>query len=809
MNEHTHHSHPVQGTFPVSHVQEEETIDLRKLFFRLLRNWYWFLLCLMIAGGLAFLYNRYSEPVYEQTTRILINKGNSQTSPFSQGGGVSSNVFSGFGLAMDNWYYVANEMAIIRSRPIIARAVGELDFEVSYYSKGRIMETESYTDAPFTVIWERSQPQLVNVDFMLEIDPEGRIRIEANPEEEVSVYHYAEGRVVEKLAPFTLDKTVITGEKISGPGYSFHILLNEKFVHNELVSYRFVFRSTHEVIDYYQNALIISLEGKESSVVLLTLRDFNRNKGIDFLNKLTETYLAINLERKNEIANRTIDFISGQLDMISDSLLISESRKQSFQSQNQVINMSFQTQQLLTQTKELDNQRIALETRNKYYSYLNEYMRTNQEPDNVIAPSSMGVDDPLLNSLILQLNNLLVEKSSLTSIRSAEHFRLRNINAQIESIKSSLIENTNSMLEQSEIALVDVRRRIGQLESQARQLPATERDFINIERRYNLDSETYTFLLQKLSEAQIAKASNMPDSQVLEEAYRGVPVAPLRQMNYAIALLLGLAFPAGIIFLRDLLNTRVLSTDDVEAVTKMPVLGHVFFNNARDYSNTPVLDKPNSPATEPYRGLRNKINLMTKGNENPIVAVTSTVPSEGKSYTAINVASSFALIKKKTVLLDLDLRNSKLVKFMELNTDMGVVDYIMGKAGVDEIAAPTKHPFLHVIPAGITPPNPGEMLMDKRLGELLNELKQKFEVIIIDTAPVGYVTDLFQITDMLDTTLYVVRHNFTNKHWLKNALDEVKNHKLKGVGLVINAITHKKGMYGGYGYGYGDRKSVV
>jgi capsular exopolysaccharide synthesis family protein len=216
-----------------------------------------------------------------------------------------------------------------------------------------------------------------------------------------------------------------------------------------------------------------------------------------------------------------------------------------------------------------------------------------------------------------------------------------------------------------------------------------------------------------------------------------------------------------------------------------------------------VLDRPASKDSEPFRGLRNKLNLMTRGKAKPLIAVTSTAPKEGKSYTAINLASSYALLNKKTLLLDLDLRNSAISKTLDIESNMGVVNYIMNVAGIEEITFNVKHPDFYVIPAGPIPPNPGEMLMDTRLLELMNELKLKYDVIVIDTAPVGYVSDLFQVTGMLDATLFVVRHHTTRKNWLKNAIMELQTHKLKSLGIVINGIKRKRNKYKSYGYGYG------
>ena len=502
---------------------------------------------------------------------------------------------------------------------------------------------------------------------------------------------------------------------------------------------------------------------------------------MDFLNTLMQVYQEDNLDRKNQYANRTINFINNQLSDISDSLSASEDKLLAFQSLNKVVDLTMQAEQLLTQLSELDNEKVRLEGQNRYYRYLRNYILENQDLESIMAPSSMGVDDPVLTSLIVEINTLTIEKSKLGNVRESP--RLTQFNAQIEKIKSAMLENINDIISQGDQTLAELQNRIWQTEALVRKLPATERNLINIERKYELNNETYTFLLQRLSEAQIAKASNEPDSQVIEEGSFYSQIAPNSKTNYALALSLGLIIPFLFLFLRDFFNTRILSQEDIEDLTKLPILGHVFLNRDKKSPYTAVLDSPSSKESEPFRGLRNKLNLMTRGKEKPVLAVTSTAPKEGKSYTSINLASSYALLNKRTVLLDLDLRNSAISNILDIDSNMGVVNYIMGQASIEDIIYNVKHPDFDVIPAGPIPPNPGEMLLDNSLLELMNKLKLKYEVIVIDTAPVGYVSDIFQITHLLDTTLFVVRHRITRKEWLRMPSWNCKPTSLKALAL--------------------------
>ncbi|MCF6358889.1 MAG: Wzz/FepE/Etk N-terminal domain-containing protein, partial [Draconibacterium sp.] len=613
----------------------DDSIDIKKIIFVGLRNWYWFVICSLIAGAIAYLYNRYTIPVYEVKSTILFEEEYGKSSGVLGELGSQANVFQGLG-GMNSMRNIYNQVVIISSTPIVAKTLQKLDFEISYYSLGRIKETEAYKSIPFRVIWDRKHPQLLESDFYLAIQPDGKIQISADLED-VTVYNYDENNVVKTLSTISFSRTIEPGVRLTSEVFSFKILLNEHFNPNAANTYKFRFHSTGYLVEKYRGALEVSLPDDNTTIIQLLLHDYNMGKAIDFLNKLAEVYQIDNLSKKNENANRTIQFINSQLQSVSDSLNISETRMESFQSENQVLDISLQSQQLLNQMTELDNERVAMVTQNKYYHYLKDYIVKNQELETVVAPSAMGIQDPLLNSLILQLNDLITQKSSQTSIRQdSKHPTILRLNAQIESVKISLLENTNNIIQQSDIALTDLNSRIRRLENLVRRLPATERNYVNIERDYKLNNEIYTFLLQKLSEAQIAMASNTSDSQVIEIAAGGNLVAPKTKIIYIIALLLGLGFPMGIIFLRNFFNNKIESQEEVEAMTNFPIIGHVFHNEREFASRTLVLDKPNSPASEPYRAIRNKLNLMTKGKQHPVISVTSTFPKEGKSYNVIN-----------------------------------------------------------------------------------------------------------------------------------------------------------------------------
>jgi tyrosine-protein kinase Etk/Wzc len=790
--------------------EELPIFNYKRLVSELIAKWYLFAICLVLGISGAWLYNRYTTTIYAMKSSIMIQEEGSN-SFISQNRGFTGEALRGFGTSYQG---ISNQMIILKSKPVVTRAIKELDFEVSYYNQGRLSIAENYIDSPFRVIWDREHPQLIGVNFNLTIHPDRTMEINAEAEN-VNAFNYSTGQWVGRSTSFIIEQKIKSGQKVSQPGYfSFQIVLNENFYPSTDDFFFFNFTTIPDLVNSYRSRLIVSMQDWETSIVNITLKDYHQQKGVDFLNKLVAVYREDNVEKKNQQADQTISFISTLLEGVSDSLNIAEKKLLSYQAKNRIVNMTAQSGQLLAQMNDVDQKKVELDSQNKYYKYLQRYIIENRDIGSIMAPSSVGINDALLTGLLNEYNQLTVEKSKMANVKISP--RLSQIEMQLENLEKAMLENIENIISQSNQALFDLEQKTTLVESQVMKLPSTERDLLNIQRKFDMSNETYTFLLEKMSEAQIAKASNQPESQIVEEAESQGIIGPQKNKAYSYGLFAGVVPPTLFILIIVLFNKKVISKEDVEMLTRLPILNLIFFNKALEKSITPVLDKPNSPDSEAYRSMRGKLDLMTKGKPKPVIAVSSTSPGEGKTYTAINIASSYALTKKKTVLLDFDLRNSKINENLGLDAKKGVVSYILGQDRLEDITFRTKHTFLKIIPAGPIPPNPGEMLMDQRIADLLEELKKIYDVIIIDSAPIGYVTDLFQIANQIDSIIFVVRDSYTNRNLLKQALDEIKSYKLKGVGIVINAIKTTGGIFPGYvlgyvngyrygyGYGYGD-----
>jgi len=503
--------------------EQKSPIDIKNILFRITGYWKWFALALPVALLVAFTVNRYSKPVYEASTLILLEADYYQRS-ITGTESLGSGVFQGLGMtgSMRNIY---NQAVILGSTPIIEGALNKLDFKVSYFTVGRIRTVEDYKSVPFIVEWDKQHVQPVGFIFNLHISPDGKLTISGKGEG-VTLYDYNMKEVIRTVPELSVSATIAPDSLFESGDYSFTILLNDRFDPQASNDYQFVFSTHQDLLSKYKDLVSVIPSFNESSILEVTVRDNNIGKAIDFLNKVAEVYQQDNLDRKNTNAQRTMDFIGTQLQNISDSLWISENELQQFQTSTNVMDISFQSQQILGQMNELDKEKVVLENKNTYYTNLKEYINSGQNLESIIAPSAIGIADPLLNNLINDLNKLVVTKSSMTSIRDPDHPRLKAINSQIESIKNTMLENANNILDQSHIALADVNSRLRRVQALVNSLPATERNYVTIERKYRLNSETYNFLLEKFSEAQIAKASNFPDSQVIESAFYKGLVSP-------------------------------------------------------------------------------------------------------------------------------------------------------------------------------------------------------------------------------------------------------------------------------------------
>ena len=753
--------------------QNEDLLDLRKVFNLMFAKWYYFLITLLIAFICAWLYLKFTIPVYKVSATLLISEE-------KRGVSVGNNqIFEGFGLGAGT-QNLDNQMMLLSSKTLIGRSTDELDLDIEYYQKGLLKKKALYPYPPIRVVPENADSLPMDTEFKLKFLDNKMFNLEAEYSDSLK-----------------LDSIISFGSLIKFAGYSFAIEQQSEELESG-IKYKKVYFINHDrkkLVDSYKKRLKVETASKNGTIVNISLEGTNRTMDKDFLGKLTEIFLNNSLDKKNQEAIRTIQFIDDQLIGISDSLVITETKLQQFRSRYKVMDLSAQGQVIIDQAMSLDNEKARLGIEANYYNYLADYLAKDNVGQAPIAPATMGITDPGLSRLVTDLADIqgqfysksLGEKNPLQSQLAQ---RLRNT-------KEALRETLNGVRRANNLAMSEITEQIRTVNAQAAALPVTERQLLGIERRYKLNDELYTFLLEKRAEAQIQKASNMPDNEMVDPSDADTdPIKPKTAFVYLLALLTGAGFPFFWILLADALNNKVKDDEDIERITDLPISGHIPHNPQE--TNKVVLNEPSSNTAEAFRSLRSRMQFFTKEAKSPVILITSSMPEEGKTFTAINLASAYSLIGKKTVLVGFDLRRPKIYTDFGLGNEKGVSSWLIGKDTLEDVIKETRHENLFIIPAGPVPPNPSELTVLEKTNELLNLLKERFEYIIIDSSPIGIVSDSYHLALMADTCLLIVRGDMTLKDLLKNTLKEIKISDFHSISIVLNDLAPD---YNRYGYG--------
>jgi len=771
------------------YIREEESIDIKKYIFLILSHWWWFGIAIFISLTIAYLVNRYSEEVYEVSASVIVEDKESQMGSVETMLNELTRVRNRRRKAT-----VENEISILKSYSMARRALEELvHFDITYTAVGRreIAESRMYKSSPFIVVPDTSRTNataypiditiLSRDEYLLEIDDNYDIR---------QVYRF--------------------GDPVEYDNFNFTIYLKNPGQFTEKYDtprkYYFTFNNINTLANSYRQALNVEVNSDKGSILTLSIQGPVSEQIADYLNKLCDVYIRSNLEEKNAVSENTIRFIDGQLSEIIDSLQSAELRLQNFRASNKVIDISREGNYMFEQLEELQSEKAVLDINANYYEYLENYVQEKTDNSDVIAPSVIGIQDPLLNSLVAELNQLNLKKRGISfTIRenNPEYLRLR---AQIESLRNNLLENLRNVIQSNNMSRANLETRIARVERQLQKLPFTERQLINFQREFDINDQIYTFLLEKRAEAGITRASNTADNKVLDTALpeNAKMIKPKVSMNYMLALVIGAGLPFLLIILIEFFNTKIQSRKDIESATNVPVLGSIGHNS--EQTDLPVIEKPKSSLAESFRGLRANLKFLLKDTGKQVIAISSTVSGEGKTFCATNLAAIIAMAGKKTVLVGLDLRQPKIHRLFNLENDTGLSTYLIGRSTAEEIIHPTGIENLTVVNSGPIPPNPGELIGSEKLAELLGQLRKKFDYIVLDTPPMAIVSDAMLLKELADIYLFVVRQNFSNKNVIQ-LLDDLYNKKdMKNMYILVNDV-QVKGYYGynyyGYDYGYG------
>lgn len=771
---------------------DEETIDIKNLIYKFLGKWHWFVACLAVALVIAFYVNRFSQRTYEIKTSVLIKDEKS----------VLDDRFSAIG--MDNTQYkISNEIGVLKSYQMTQRALLRLDFQTDYFLESRFYAVDLYKSSPFIVVIDTSVTQPVQAKFFVSFTSEDEFDLTID-EENVGFYDFKEKKYTGTSSHVKFKKHCKLFEKITTKDFSFIVIPHSNENRSRFIGEKlsFAFNTPESLIGRYRNFSVTS--DKSSSIISISIKGTNVSRMVDFANTLTNEYLQKGVERKNLIAENTIKFIDSQVGEISDSLNYSETKLQNYRSQNRVMNVDFQAQQAISALEELKNQRAEILVKSRYYDYLKQYLTDNNDGQNLAAPSSMGINDPVLNSLISELLKMFNDRLEMMYNSKKENPYIASMDIRIKSMKQNINENVENLRNATNISLQDIDQRISQVSERVNKLPETQRQLFGFERQFKLNDALYTYLLTKRSEMQIAKAAYLPDNEVLDIARDSEysVISPNTRRNFIIAFFLGLGIPLAFFLLKDYLNDKVSGNEDVEKITDLPILGHIIRNKSK--SKTAAFDNPMCLTAESIRSIRANFQFVANEKKSNVVLVTSSMMSEGKSFTSINLALSFAQNNKRCVILCFDLRKPKIKYYLNIDSDKGVSSFLSSDIDVDDVTNKAIFPNLDVITAGPVPPNPMELISGDRTKQLFDQLKLKYDYIFVDTPPIGMVADAILLLKYSDVNIYVVRHNWTLKKMLSNVVSNIRKRGITNFNIIINdipAVSKLRGYSQAYGYG--------
>ncbi|MGS2764935.1 GumC family protein [Sinomicrobium sp. M5D2P9] len=772
-----------QQIHPIRPAGEEE-MNLRDQLEAYLAHWKWFVISAIVCVALAFIYLRYATPQYSVSATIMIkdDKKGGITSEFS--------AFQDIGLFGNMTNSVDNEIEVLKSRTLMENVVRKLGLNVSYYTKGNIRTSEAYKNTPVRINFSLQDSVLHKTDttFTVRIDSATRFTLLDGDGEKKGDHGFGE------------HVTFSGGKMTVLPAFDNVEDLNNRDV-------EVVIKPLAMVTLGYREQVQISVVDKNTSVIKLNLNTAVRQKGEDILNTLIEQYNIDVVADKNLVSANTARFIEKRLELIESELGEVEQSAESFKETNRLTDITSEAEIALGSASDYAKRIVETETRLQLTDFLISYLA--DIPDNnSLIPANVGTEDSNIGPSIVEYNKLVQERSRLMRGSTENNPIIVNLDSQISGLRQSIKQTLANLKTSQTIALNDLRRQENLLNSKISNVPGQERRYRGIQRQQQIKETLYLYLLQKKEETAISLEVTAPNSKIIDSAYGSEePVAPKKKIVLLASFILGLLIPFGVIYLKDLLDTKVQGRKDIEGKLSVPFLGDI----PKSLSNDQTISMDSrSSAAEAFRILRTNLDFMlanVDGGKAKKIFITSTVSGEGKTFVSMNLAGTLALSGKRVLLIGMDVRNPKLTEYVDLPHPRGLTNYLTnGGQSLDEmIFKYQKEGFDHmdILTSGAIPPNPAELLMSDKIGALFAELEDKYDYIVVDTAPVSLVTDTLLISKYADLFVYVCRAGYLDKRLLVIPENLYKERRLPNMAMLINDSDSKKGYGYGYGYGYG------
>ena len=778
-----------QKNTPSGTEQREENVDLYALFFKYFAYWPWFVASVLVCIISAFIYLRYQAPVYNVDAAVLIKEGDKK-------GGSSNNpmgALQDLGMfSMTNNF--DNEVEILKSRTLIKKVVNHLNLYISVAEERMFgYNTPLYKSTPVKVYMTPEEADNLEEGAKL------HLKYTMNGKLDVKVEYMFDEEKQETEVSFDSIPAVFPT-----PVGVFSFTKNDSVPPLEedmnLVAY---VNSPTDVTESYVENLSVEPTSKTTTIAAISLQNTVKQRGIDFINCLVDFYNLDANDEKNEVAQKSAEFIDERIGIINRELGTAETELADFKQRSGLTDLTSDARLALEESSKYEQQLTENATQLRLVESLRNYVN-NPKNANEVIPANVGLQDQNLGSIINQYNTMLIERKRLLRTSSENNPAVININTGIESMRHNVQTTVNSVLRGLQIAQSNLERQARKFEGRISSAPQQEKEFLTISRQQEIKATLYIMLLQKREENAITLAATANNAKIIDDAIADdAPVSPKGKMIYLIALVLGVGIPVGVIYLLELTKFKIEGRSDVEKLTCVPIVGDIPLTDEKQGAIA-VFENQNNLMSETFRNIRTNLQFMLE-NDKKVILVTSTVSGEGKSFISANLAISLSLLGKKVVIVGLDIRKPGLNKVFNIpRKEVGITQYLANpeKNLMDLVQLSDVSKNLYILPGGTVPPNPTELLARDGLDKAIETLKKNFDYVILDTAPVGMVTDTLLIGRVADLSVYVCRADYTHKNEYTLINELAEKDKLPSLCTVINGLDLKKRKYGYY-YGYG------
>ena len=778
---------------------EEGSVDYKELIFQYIIHWPWFVASVLVCLIGSWAYLHFQTPVYQVSASIMIKDD-------KKSGGNSADLESlGLGGMITSTQSIDNEIEVLRSKTILKEVVNNLELYIQYYDEDEFPKKELYKTSPVIVnLTSQEADQLPGTALIdMKLPPEGSLDIQLK----IGVNEYT--KHFDKLPAVLPTDAGTFGFTLKDS------LLNGKVVgQNEIRNISAMVNRPFGVAKGYQNMLNIAPTSKTTSVAVVSLMNTNIQRGQDFINKLMEMYNRNTNNDKNEVAEKTREFINERIQIIDQELGSTEDKLEAFKRNAGLTDISSDAQLAVSGNAEYEKKRVENGTQINLIRDLTKYIN-NPSNEYEVLPANIGLSDNGLTTQIDRYNELIFERKRLLRTSTENNPMIVNLDTSIRAMKANVQAAIDGTLKGLLIVKADLDREASRFSRRISDAPEQERQYVSIARQQEIKAGLYLMLLQKREENAITLAATANNAKIIDEPVaEGGPVSPKPKMIYMIALVVGVGLPVGIIFLIGLTKFKIEGRNDVEKLTTLPIVGDVPLTTERTGSIA-VFENQNTLMSETFRNVRTNLQFMLKSDQK-VILVTSTVSGEGKSFISANLAISLSLLGKKIVIVGLDIRKPGLNKVFNISRkEQGITQYLSNpeKNLMDFVQLSDVNKNLYILPGGTVPPNPTELLARDGLDKAIEILKKNFDYVILDTAPIGMVTDTLLIGRVADLSVYVCRADYTRKAEFTLINELAESNKLPNLCTVINGLNllkKKYGYYYGYGkygkyYGYGKR----